>query len=254
MFKKEDFKYLNLGILHKICKNYSILKYSKLNKMELIQKINEYYSVIKIQKYYRNYFYKNAVDHITLEKVEYPCFVFRTKCGKCYFYAYESIINYIMKTGDTRDPMTRTQYSDEVLTRLDSSAKLALPGIKLKSTLKIKKNPEYARRIRNKLNEILSYQSRLSELKILLINFIDSGLIFINMDNIFIDNIEYTNTSVYLNSVIYEIKTRLRNLLSLDQHSSESFKSELTDNLKELILNEDDPYKKSRITDILQSF
>ena len=79
----------------------------------MINEYNKYLSVLKIQKYYREYFYKNAVDHITLDKIEYPCFIFKTKSGKMYFYSYESIIRYIMKTGDTRDPMTRTQYPDE---------------------------------------------------------------------------------------------------------------------------------------------
>ena len=255
MFLDTDNKILNLKTLRFFCRKYLIPNYSKLNKSELINAINKYNAVKIIQQYYRKHLYKNAVDHITLDKIEYPCFIFRTKYGKCYFYAYESIINYIMKTGDTRDPMTRTQYSDELLTSLDLAAKKHLPGIKLKSTLKIKKNPEYARRIRNRLNEILSYQTRLSELKLLLVNFIDSGLIIINLNDIFIDNVEYINTTTYLNTIVYEIKMRLRSLFQLDQYSSETYKTELLEILQEYLSNpETQPEIKTKLTQIIQSF
>jgi len=251
MFLNTDSKLLNLGILRKLCKNCNIPKYSQLNKQELMVLLNKYHSTRIIQYHYRKHLYKNAVDHITLDKVSYPCFIFRTKYGKCYFYSYESIINYIMKTGDTRDPMTRIQYHDELLINLDSSAKKHLPGVKLKSTVKIKNNPEYARRIKNRLNEILSYQTRLSELRILLTNFIESGLAFINIDNIFIDNIEYLNSTTYLNTVIYEIKIRIRNLGILDSYSSEFFKSELSSVLDGLLIDEYSQEKKNKINEII---
>ena len=138
MFIKDDLRYLDVGILKKLLKRVKI-GYHKLKKNEMVEKYNIHIAVLKIQKMYRKHFYKNAVDHITLEKVEYPCFIFQTKSSKKYFYAYTSIIKYIMKTGDTRDPMTRTAYSDEILERLDSDVKKHYSHLKFKSTLKIKK-------------------------------------------------------------------------------------------------------------------
>ena len=87
MLIKNDYNNLTLPILKKLSKKAKI-KYNKLNKQDMFINLNIYLAVITIQKYYRKHFYKNATDHITLEKVEYPCFIFRTKCCKNYFYSY----------------------------------------------------------------------------------------------------------------------------------------------------------------------
>jgi hypothetical protein len=132
-----------------------------------------------------------------------------------------------MKTGDTRDPMTRTPYSDEILERLDFDVKKYLPHLKFKSTLKIKKNPDYARRIRNRENEILSYQTRISEIKESVLIAIDSDMLLWNIPNIFIENTEYLNTTSYINSITYELKILLRNLTFLDQYTGNTLKDEI---------------------------
>ena len=107
-----------------------------------------------------------------------------------------------MKTGDTRDPMTRTQYSDELLTRLDSDVKKHLPHLKFKSTLKIKKNPDYARRIRNRENEILNYQTRINEIRESIIVAADSDILSWTISNLLIDNVEYVSPVNYVNSIM----------------------------------------------------
>ena len=86
---------LSVVVLKKLCKNASI-KLLKLKKRELFNEYNRYLAIKLIQKCYRLHFYKNAIDHITLEKVNYPCFIYRTKFNKHYFYDYSSIIKYIM--------------------------------------------------------------------------------------------------------------------------------------------------------------
>ena len=226
MFLVTDFNNLNVGILKKLLKKAKI-SYHKLKKLDMIHEYNKYLSVVKIIRAFRNHFYKNAVDHITLDKVEYPCFIFKTKSGKIYFYSYESIIKYIMKTGDTRDPMTRTPYSDEILEKLDLDVKKYYSHLKFKSTLKIKKNPDYARRIRNRENEILNYHSRIQEIKESIIIAIDSDMILWNLNNIVVDNIEYFDTTSYINSITYELKILLRNLVILDQFSGTNLKNEI---------------------------
>jgi hypothetical protein len=226
MFLSTDLSILSVAILKKLLKRAKIVNH-RLKKLEMVREYNKYLSALKIQKVFRKYFYRNAEDHITLERVEYPCFIFQTKSGKCYFYSYESIVKYIMKTGDTRDPMTRTQYSDELLTRLDSDVKRHLPHLKFKSTLKIKKNPDYARRIRNRENEILNYQTRINEIRESIIVAVESDILSWTISNLFIDNVEYLSPQSYVNSIIYELKILLRNLTFMDQFSGNSLRDEI---------------------------
>jgi hypothetical protein len=155
-----------------------------------------------------------------------------------------------MKTGDTRDPMTRTQYPDELLERLDSSAKRFLPNVKFKSTLKIKKNPEYARRIRNRENEILSFQTRINEIKESILIAIDSNMLLWELNGIFIDNVEYLNTNSYINSITYELKILIRNLTIFDQFNGNTLKTEVINEIENTTTNE----TKNKILSIINSF
>ena len=247
MFLSTDLSILSVAILKKLLKRAKIVNH-RLKKSEMVREYNKYLSAIKIQKIFRRYFYRNAEDHITLERVEYPCFIFQTKSGKCYFYSYESIVKYIMKTGDTRDPMTRTQYSDELLTRLDSDVKKHLPHLKFKSTLKIKKNPDYARRIRNRENEILNYQTRINEIRESIIVAVDSDMLSWTISNILIDNIEYLSPVSYVNSIMYELKILLRNLTFMDQFSGSSLKTEIID----LLNSTSESNTKNKILELFQ--
>ena len=235
---------INVTILRKLYKG-KIKNITKLHKSELFLKVNEYIAVKTIQKAYRSYFYKNAEDCITLEKVSYPCFIYRTKFGKLYFYSYDSIIKYIMKTGDVRDPMTRTAYSDNDLLRLDLEAKIYFPHIKYKSTLKIKKNPNYAKRIRNQENEILAFQLRLDELKNNILFIIHAELFSWNIPNepILIDNIEYRSISVYIVNVLYEFKVILTHLGALNQYQAESIKMAFIEELETLHTTDENVYE-----------
>jgi len=224
-----------LKTLREICKLKKLTNCSKLNKNELIVKLKKYFASIVIQKYYRMHFYKNATDHITLEVVNYPCFIFRTKLGKLYFYNYESIIKYIMKTGNTKDPMTRIQYSDEDLIRLDSEAKKHFPNNTFKSCYKIKKNINYSRRIRNRENEILSYQMRLDEIKTNILIAIESDIFSWDyQEPILLDNIEYPSINSYINSILHEFKLIINNLRSYDRSSAEFYKISFIESINNL--------------------
>ena len=247
MFLLTDLSILNVEILKKLLKRAKIINH-RLKKSEMMREYNKYLSAIKIQKIFREYFYRNAEDHITLERVDYPCFIFQTKSGKCYFYSYESIVKYIMKTGDTRDPMTRTQYSDELLTRLDSDVKKYCSHLKFKSTLKIKKNPDYARRIRNRENEILNYQTRINEIRESIIVAIESDILSWIISNILIDNVEYLSPQSYVNSIIYELKILLRNLTFMDQFYGSSLKTEILTQLN----NQVESNTKTKIIELFQ--
>jgi hypothetical protein len=229
MFDKTDFKNMDTVLLKRLCKRVGIKKYSKLKKQELFWLYNRHLAIISIQRTFRTYFYRESVDHITLEPVQFPCFIYKTKSGKCYFYNYESIIKYIMKTGNTRDPMTREAYSDNDLKRLDNQAKLYFPGIKYRSTYKIKTSLVYAHRIRNRENEILSFQMRMDELKELILFIISSDISNWNIGNepILIENVEYQSIDSFINSVIHELKMVVTNLRAYDSHQAELFKTDL---------------------------
>jgi hypothetical protein len=227
---------LNLKTLKMLCKT-KIKGYSKLNKKELCDNYNKYLACKIIQKAYRAHFYKNAVDCITMDSVNYPCFIYRTKFGKCFFYNYDSLIKYIMKSGDTRDPNTRNSYTDEDLTRLDLGAKKHFPENKYSSTLKIKKNINYARRIRNRENEILSYQLRLEELKELIILIISSSMFLWELnESLVIDNVEYQTIHLYINNVLTEFKSIYRHLNETDTFSATCLKKELMEQIELLNL------------------
>ena len=234
MLIKNDY-FMNIVFFKKMCKNFGIKNYSNLKKQEIFENINRYLAVKLIQRYFRNHFYNSAIDHITLEPVTFPCFIFKTKYGKHYFYNHETIIKYIMKTGNTRDPMTREEYSDKELMRLDSEAKIYYPTIKYRSTYKIKKNLSYARRIQNRENEILSFQMRMDEIKEQLMYILDTEMYNWDVGNepIVIENVEYQSINSFINSVVHELKMVINNLRKYDLHSAELFKSDLILNVKE---------------------
>jgi hypothetical protein len=233
MLSAISFKKLSISDLKLFCKNVSLKNYSKLNKKSLFNEYNRYLAVKIIQRFYRKYFYRNATDCITLEKVSYPCFIYRTKFGKLFFYSHDSIIKYIMKTGNTKDPMTRNEYTDDELQRLDTEAKHYFPEMRYRSTLKIKKNENYARRIRNRENEILSFQTRLDELKNIILHIIDSEIYNWVIGVFVVDDVEYTSTMSYVNTVLYEFKLTMINLRNYDNYSESIFKKTILEQIND---------------------
>jgi hypothetical protein len=231
LLKNESIK---LDTLKKLCKSTK-LKYSKLKKQELLDLYNKYLAVKKIQKAFRTYLYKDSIDAITLESVSFPCFIYRTKSGKCHFYAYDSIIKYIMKTGVTKDPMTREEYSDNTLKRLDIQVKMYFPEIKYRSTYKIKINLNYARRIKNRENEILNYHMRIDELKEHILFIAESGMNTWDLPNepILIENVEYRSIDSFIQSTFHELKIVLNHLMVHDTNYVNTFKSELMETVSE---------------------
>ena len=229
MLSLVDFKSMDTVLLKKLCKMAGIKKYSRLKKRELFDQYNTFLATKIIARSFRNYFYRDATDHITLEPVSFPCFVYKTKSGKRYFYNYESIIKYIMKTGNTRDPMTREEYSDNDLKRLDAQARFYFPEIKYRSTYKIKTSLVYAQRIRNRENEILSFEMRITELKELIVYIINVDMLNWNIgtEPLLIENVEYQSIDSFINSVIHELKLVIANLRAYDSHLAELCKRDL---------------------------
>ena len=222
MLTQLDFKNITLPFLKRLCKRV-ITNYSKLNKKELFIKYNRYISAIVIQKWYRKHFYRNAVDSITFETVSFPCFVFCILPGKFFFYAYDSIIRYIMKSGKTIDPCTRVVYPDNILERLDQAAKLHFPDKKYKSTLKIKKSEIYAKRIINRENEIMAHQSKMNNLKESILELLDNGILDIPLGSILIRTRNYNSITEYFIELITELKILLVWLKKKEPWSADVF-------------------------------
>jgi hypothetical protein len=196
-----------------------------MKKQQLIDAFNRVVAVESIQRTFRNHFYRNAVDSITLEDVKFPCFIYRVKTGQLFFYDYSSIIKYIMKSGKVIDPNTRNEYTDLELLRLDAEAKLHFPDKNFKSTYKIKRNENYAKRIRNRENDILSFQMRLDEIKSIVLTIINDDILSWNLTGpLVIDNIEYNTFTDYLKSIIRELKILYLNLKSYSEFEARCFK------------------------------
>jgi hypothetical protein len=235
MFLKEDHKRLNVKVLKGLCKRIAgIHGYSQMTKPKLVEEYNKFLATRIIIFNFRKHFYKNATDSITLEPVTFPCFIYRVKTGKLFFYEYESIIKYIMKSGKVVDPNTRNVYTDAELTRLDSQAKIYFPYKNFKSTLKIKRNENYAKRIKNRENEILTYQMRLDEIKIILITIITDDILSWGLNESFVvDNLEYSNLNDYITSIIHELKILYINLKSYCEFEANCFKTDFINKITE---------------------
>ena len=235
MLNKNSYPLLKISDLRFFCKSIHIKGVYLMKKNELFINYNQYLACKIIQTSFRKHFYKNATDCITLEPVKYPCFIYRTKTGKHFFYDYDSLIKYISKTGNTRDPMTRSEYSDIDLARLDNEVKIHRPGIKYSSTLKIKKNISYAKRIRNKENEILAFQVRLNELQEIILTFVNYNILSLVNDFqevIVVDNVNYDSLGDYIALTLAEFKITYKTLLTLDKFSAESFKINLLESIE----------------------
>jgi hypothetical protein len=237
MLNKDSLKILKVPELRLFCKNVKI-KINKLTKLELFENYNRYLAVKCIQKNYRKHFYREAECSITLEKVSYPCFIYRTKFGKLFFYDYLSIVKYISKTGNTHDPMTREQYSDNDLVRLDSSLKKHFPDQKFSSTLKIKRNIDYAKRVRDRENDIITYQTLLNETKMLIVNLIESGILVSGInENIQVGNETFISTDEYVLYLLDKINVIYDFLKGIDLFWANSFKIDFLDTLKQYDIN-----------------
>ena len=130
----------NIKTLKKLCKLIGITKYSKLKKKELFNVINHHLAIIKIQKFFRfKMMGGEGLCPISIEPIKYPCYAFKPK-GSINFVYYNlpSLIDYLLQTGDFRDPKTREPYRDEILHSIDNYR--IKVGIKSKSVYKASQN------------------------------------------------------------------------------------------------------------------
>jgi hypothetical protein len=144
--------------LKKICKKLKISGYSKLKKNQLVVEINTYFSVIKIQKFFRLKNGSGELCPISMDKISYPCFPFKPKGHSLFiYYNLEPLVSYLLTTGDFRDPKTREKYSPETLQKMDKLRESN--KIKGKSVFRAFKNKRYYKK-KNDIEENITVIER----------------------------------------------------------------------------------------------
>jgi len=121
---------------------------SKCKKEDLIKLLNVYLCTRRIQKFLRKKWSLEDICPVSLEAIKYPLFAFRPKGLRQFiYYNLEIFSNYLVSTGDFRDPKTRELYSDDVLKNIDKEItknSIKLEGA-LKSVYSASKNKRYYR-------------------------------------------------------------------------------------------------------------
>jgi hypothetical protein len=124
------------------CKQLCIKPRSGSNKNEL----NELISAVLIQRFIRKQWIKDSVCPISYEPVVYPCFCFHARKVKIY-YNLEPLRDFIIKTGDFKDPSTKIPFTTKDIEQIDILCKYN----------KLKKIPGYPSGIMEANNNIRFY-------------------------------------------------------------------------------------------------
>jgi len=162
---------ISLKLLKKICKFMKIKNYSKLNKEEILTRINVNLSIIKIQRFLRSRWI-DGLCPVSMEEVKYPCFAFRPKGfmidrsknrnGTSFiYYNLEPLVNYLVSSGDFRDPKTREPYSEETLKCIDKCK--VENKIKMKSVYRASINKTIYRRKREREEDLIVLERCIDE-------------------------------------------------------------------------------------------
>lgn len=147
---------LDNNLLKNLLKLYKIKNYSKLNKKELISKINTHLSTLKIQKFLRSKWIGDQVCVLSLEKVKYPLFAFKPKgYASLIYYNLDIFANYLITTGDFRDPKTREKYSEETLKKIDKELKKNNISVPLKGIYRASCNKRHYKKQKEREENIL---------------------------------------------------------------------------------------------------
>ena len=102
-----------------IAKLYKIKYISKFKKQQLINLLNKFNAAKIIQRNFRKKLILNIECPICNEKLIYPFVSFKIR-NKFFYYDFNTIVIYFEKTGDFRDPCTRTQISEKKIHEINS--------------------------------------------------------------------------------------------------------------------------------------
>lgn len=111
-------KKFNVSTLRKVCKIKCIKFTSHFNKLKLIKILNEFNAVKIIQQYFRR---KTIIDNycpISHEKLKYPFISIKVN-NKFFYYDFYTLVAYLNKSQDFREPCTRQLISDNKLLEIN---------------------------------------------------------------------------------------------------------------------------------------
>ena len=111
-------KKFNVTILKKICKIKNIKFVSHLNKLKLIKILNEFNAIKIIQQYFRR---KTIIDDycpISHESLRYPFISIKVN-NKFFYYDFYTLVAYLNKSQDFREPCTRQLINDSKLLEIN---------------------------------------------------------------------------------------------------------------------------------------
>ena len=180
---KEDLKNISVNQLKKKCKIFKVSNYSKLRKYDLFIIINNHLAILKIQRFIRNKYVGKNICPISMDPVQYPCFAFKPK-GSTNFIYYNLIclIDYLLLTGDFRDPKTRQPYNDNVLKSIDKYKDRV--GIKCKSVYKASRNNRIYKKKREQEDDITVLERCIDEVVSTIRNVMEYGGESTNLDDL----------------------------------------------------------------------
>lgn len=155
--------------LKELCKIKHIHKYTGLKKNDIIKCIIEDISVKKIQRFMRSRWIRDEICPISMDRIRYPSFVFIPKGLNIednskplmIYYNLEPLVEYLLTSGDFRDPKTRESYSEEFLKSLDKY-RLKI-GLKYRSIYKASQNKNFYKRKKEREEDLIILERCLDE-------------------------------------------------------------------------------------------
>jgi hypothetical protein len=112
----------NIKFFKNIAKIYKIKYISFIKKKDLISLINNYNAAKIIQRYFRLKLMTSNECPISYKKLNYPFISFRVN-KKFFYYDFETIINYFIKSGNFVEPCTRNLISDKKIYEINELIK-----------------------------------------------------------------------------------------------------------------------------------
>jgi hypothetical protein len=112
----------NIKFFKNIAKLYKIKYINSIKKIDLVYLINNYNAAKLIQRYFRLKLMASNECPISFKKLNYPFISFKVN-KKFFYYDFETIINYFIKSDNFVDPCTRYPISDKKIYEINELIK-----------------------------------------------------------------------------------------------------------------------------------
>jgi len=250
----EKLKICNLNTLKRVCKLLRIKNYSGLKKNDIIFNINKHHATIRIQRWIRNILSKGELCPISCEPIKYPCFAFNTPNNVLIYYNLDALRNFLIKSGDFRDPNTRTEYTDKQLLEMDNIHKYYIKNEPkqepestvtkeyFKTVFKASKSRRFYEKMKEKEQEQLIFERILDSICEDMLRLINE-----NFFNIFtLDTIETMH--------LYDYRTQFRRLLNRSKNHAEYVINKNIENINQISSKENYNQNQLRISEYIILF